>query len=46
MEENNLKDIQNMSDGPTIMLIVILIIIVSIAIGMDNGNNRNNEKVD
>ena len=46
MDNIELAEIQNMSDGPTILLIIILIIIVSLAIAMDNGNTRNNEKVD
>ena len=39
MSDVKLEEIQNMSDGPTIILIIILIIIVSVAIGTDRGNN-------
>ena len=46
MDNKEIEELQNMSDGPTIILIIILIIIVSIVIGMDNENNRNNGKVD
>ena len=46
MDNIELAEIQNMSDGPTIILIIILIIVVSLGIAMDSGNNRNDGKVD
>ena len=46
MDDIELAEIQNMSDGPTIILIIILIIVVSLGIAMVSGNNRNDEKID
>ena len=43
MDNKEIEELQNMSDGPTIILIVILIIMVSIVIGTDRGRN---EKID
>ena len=40
MEEINIEEIQKMSDGPTILLIIFLIIIVSITLAMDRCNDE------
>jgi hypothetical protein len=40
MEDIKLEEIRNMSDGPTILLIIFLIIVVSISIATDRCNNE------
>jgi hypothetical protein len=44
MEDIKIEEIQKMSDGPTLILIIFLIIIVSITLAIDGGCN--DEKIE
>lgn len=44
MENIKIEEIQQMSDGPTLILIIFLIIVVSITLAIDGGYN--DEKIE